>query len=238
MMEFVVLLLLSLLVNFALPRDTHGGEHVFHLASASEDYRISCQTLFLLLKKKKGLVDTIDKTMMFIKASTDNHRDKENRLKILELFRREMKAAEASLLVALRDMDRTVNCDYKLLDSVKRTCEGRLQDTRDNSAQAEENYAAILSLEKDISSKHSNVSIPNAGQFLNDILMTLSQAADELEQELKEDTFERLLSVKGALLETVVKLRKPSQRGHHPLLGVEDVSFLVGLLHAPQHLHA
>lgn len=220
---FVVLAFLSLEVSHVLPRETHGGGHLFHLTTSSENYQISCQTLLLLLKKRKGLVGTIDKTMMFIKASTETNEDKENRLKILELFRRELKAAESSLLAALRDMERTVNCDYKLLDSVKSTCEGRLQDMRDNSAQAEEDYAAILSLEKNINSKHSNFSIANAGQFLNDILMTLSQAADELESELKEDTFEKLLSVKGALLETVVKLKKPSQRGQHTLLGVEEV---------------
>jgi len=168
---------------------------------------------------------------MYIKTGTDTDEDKQNRLRILELFRRELKAAESSLLVALRDMDRTVNCDYKRLDSVKNTCEGRLQDMRDISAQAEENYAAILSLEKEINSKHSNLSIANAGKFLNDILMTLSHAADELERELKEDTFEKLLSVKGALLETVVKLRKSSQRGQHTLLSAKEVCMLTSNVH-------
>ena len=221
------LMLLSLAIRLVLPEvlpaETRGGDHVFHLTSISENYQVSCQTLLLLLKKKKGLVATIDRTMMYIEAGTDTDEEKENRMRILELFRRELKAAEASLLAALRDLDRTVNCDYKVLDSVKNTCEGRLQDMRDNSAQAEENYAAILSLEKDINSKHPNVSIANAGRFLNDVLMTLSQAADDLEKELKDDTFERLLKVKGALLETVVKLKKPAQRGQHTLLGVEEV---------------
>ena len=220
---FVLLFFLGLVFVLVLPQETLGGEHLFHLTSLNEDYQISCQTLLLLLKKKKGLVATIDRSVMYIKASTDSDEEKQNRLKILELFRRELKAAEASLLAALRDMDRTVNCDYKLLDSVKSTCESRLHDMRDNSAQAEEDYAAILLLEKYINSKHSNVSIANAGKFLNDILMTLSQAADELEKELEDNTFERLLNVKGALLETVVKLRKPSQRGQHTLLGVEEV---------------
>ena len=220
---FVLLFFLGLLFSLVLPQETLGGEHLFHLTSINEDYQISCQALLLLLKKKKGLVATIDRTMMYIQASTNSDEEKRNRLKILELFRRELKAAEASLLAALRDMDRTVNCDYKLLDSVKSTCESRLHDMRDNSAQAEEDYAAILLLEKAINSKHTNVSIANAGKFLNDILMTLSQAADELEKELEDNTFERLLSVKGALLETVVKLRKPSQRGQHTLLGVEEV---------------
>ena len=218
-----VLFFLGLVFGLVLSQETLGGEHLFHLTSLNEDYQISCQTLLLLLKKKKGLVATIDRSVMYIKASTDSDEEKQNRLKILELFRRELKAAEASLLAALRDMDRTVNCDYKLLDSVKSTCESRLHDMRDNSAQAEEDYAAILLLEKYINSKHSNVSIANAGKFLNDILMTLSQAADELEKELEDNTFERLLNVKGALLETVVKLRKPSQRGQHTLLGVEEV---------------
>lgn len=233
---FVVLLFLSLIAEsvlpLVLPKEAlgGGGEHIFHLTSLSEDYQISCKAILLLLKKKKGLVATIDRTMLYIKAGTDTDEEKENRIKILELFRRELKAAEASLLTALKDIDRTVNCDYKLLDSVKSTCEGRLQDLRDNSAQAEEDYAAILSLEKSINSKHSNVSIANAGKFLNDVLTTLSQAADDLEKELKEDTFERLLSVKGALLETVVKLRKPSQRGQHTLLGVKEVCNFVTVL--------
>lgn len=220
---FTLLVSLGLVFGLVRPLETLGGEHIFQLTSLNENYQISCQALLLLLKKKKGLVATIDRTMMYIKASTDSDEEKENRLKILELFRRELKAAEAAFLSALRDMERTVNCDYKLLDSVKSTCESRLQDMRDNSAQAEEDYAAILSLEKDINSKHSNMNIANAGKFLNDILTTLSQAADELEKELKDDTFERLLSVKGALLETVVKLRKPSQRGQHTLLGVKEV---------------
>ena len=230
-LNFVIPLCLGSLTSLVLPRETraetHGGEHVFHLAGLSEDYQINCQTLLLLLKKKQGLLATIDRTVKLTEAGSDTEKDKTNRLKILELFERELKAAEASLIAALKDMERTVNCDYKLLDSVKSTCEGRLQDMRDNSARAEEDYAEILSLEKSINSKHSNVSIVNAGQFLNDILTTLSQAADELERELEEeDTFERLLKVKGALLETVVKLRKPSQRGQHTLIGVKEVRIL------------
>lgn len=221
------LLFLSLIARLVLPRDTGGGEDIL-----TTSHRISCQTLFLLLQKKKGLLTTIDRTMMFIKSSTVTVEDKQNRLKILELFRRELKAAEASFLAALKDMERTVNCNYKRLDSVKDTCEGRLQDMRDISAQAEENYAAILSLEKDINSKHANMSIANAGKFLNDVLMTLSEAADNLEKELKEDTFERLLRVKGALLETVVKLRKPSQRGQHTLLGVKEVCNFLTCMHS------
>ena len=230
-MRCLIVVILGSLISPVLPREargeTHGGEHLFHLAGLSEDYQISCQALLLLLKKKQGLLATIDKTVELIEAGTQAEKEKTNRLKILELFERELKAAEASLVAALKDMERTVNCDYKLLDSVKRTCEGRLQDMRDNSARAEEDYAEILSLEKSINSKHSNVSITNAGQFLNDILLTLSQAADELEGELKEkDTFERLLKVKGALLETVVKLRKSSQRGQHTLIGVKEVRIL------------
>ena len=187
-LNFVIPLCLGSLTSLVLPRETraetHGGEHVFHLAGLSEDYQINCQTLLLLLKKKQGLLATIDRTVKLTEAGSDTEKDKTNRLKILELFERELKAAEASLISALKDMERTVNCDYKLLDSVKSTCEGRLQDMRDNSARAEEDYAEILSLEKSINSKHSNVSIVNAGQFLNDILTTLSQAADELEREL------------------------------------------------------
>lgn len=231
-MRCLIFVILGSLISHVLPREsrgeTHGGEHLFHLAGISEDYQISCQTILLLLKKKQGLLATIDKTVKLIEAGTDTEKDKTNRLKILELFERELKAAEASLVSALKDMERTVNCDYKLFDNVKRTCEGRLQDMRDNSARAEEDYAEILSLEKSINSKHSNVSITNAGQFMNDILLTLSQAADKLERELEEeDTFERLLKVKGALLETVVKLKKPSQRGQHTLIGVKEVRIYI-----------
>ena len=199
---------LSVSVFLVFAKESIDKEHVFRLTSLHENYESDCQGLLLLLKKKKGLVATIDRTMVHIKASSEGDEDKEERLNILELFRRELKAAEFTLLIALKDMDRTVNSDYKLLDNIKNTCKQRLDDLRDISAQAEENYAAVLSLEKEINSKHSNVSVANAGKFLNDILVTLSHAVDELEKELKENTFERLLDVKGAQLETVVKLNR------------------------------
>jgi len=202
----LLLLIVSISVGLIFAKDSVDGDHVFRLTSLHENYESNCQGLLLILKKKKGLIATIDRTRMHIKAGSEGDEDKQERLNILELFRRELKAAEFTLLIALKDMDRTVNSDYKLLDNIKNTCKQRLDDLRDISAQAEENYAAILSLEKDINSKHTNVSVANAGKFLNDILVTLSHAVDELENELKENTFERLLGVKGAQLETVVKL--------------------------------
>ena len=213
----LLFLILNVSVFLVFAKESIDREHVFRLTSLHENYESNCQSLLLLLKKKKGLVATIDRAMVHLKASPEGEEDKEERLNILELFRRELKAAEFTLLVALQDMDRTVNSNYKVLDNIKNTCKQRLDDLRDISAQAEENYAAVLSLEKDINSKHSNVSVANAGKFLNDILVTLSHAVDELEKELNENTFEQLLDMKGAQLETVVKLNKDIVNDHdHP----------------------
>ena len=127
------------------------------------------------------------------------------KLKVLRLYQREVNASEEALLVVLRGLQRTLASDYQSLEKIRLSCELRLKEMQGVALQIEEHHNTLHQLEKEAkaiqkghnSSKH---------HIMNDMLSEISEAADKLENNLKEDLFSDMVGGHEAGVETVLKV--------------------------------
>ena len=134
--------------------------------------------------------------------------------KVLGIYQRELKAVENSLEMVLRDLNQILSSDYHSIENIKRACKMRQEDMRAMAILVEEDYNVILELEKETLSSHPNTSLQTHFSILNQFLSEISHAADTLEKELAENTFNDYKNLKGADFETVVKLSEDSLHQH------------------------
>jgi hypothetical protein len=169
--------------------------------------------LTLLNAKKRNILNTLKRSNQKIQQDLRiNERDRRDRLQVLELFRQELEATDRSLLTVIGDYERTLSSGFQSIDDIKKSCFHRLQDMRNVSLQVEEDYNAILELQKTIQLHHPT---NNKGHsIMVEILRTLAHAADELEEELKDDVFDAALGRGGVEVETVVKLSNYHSHTH------------------------
>ena len=100
----------------------------------------------------------------------------------------------------------------------------RMSDVREAAVLVEEDYNAILYLEKEMNSLHPNVNstLQIHNHVINEILAEISHAADNLEHALqKEDIFSDSKRMEGAAFETVVKLSEGSFPEDHRLMNIQ-----------------
>ena len=174
--------------------------------------------LTLLIAKKRNILNALKRSSHKIESDRGiKDKDKKDKLQVLELFRRELEATDRSLLTVIGDFERTLNSGFHSIDDIKESCFKRLEDMRNVSLQVEEDFNAILALQKDIQLHHPSSNQGNS--IMIEILHTLAHAADELEEELKDDVFDAALSKGNVEVETVVKL---SHFHSHTHLRVSD----------------
>ena len=167
-----------------------------------------------MLAKKKKLVDTISGHMKTIQQLPSISAEVLFKMKVLDVYQREMKAAETSLVIVLKDLNQTLSSDYHSIDNIKLSCKARQEDMRNAAIQVEEDYNVILELEREMMSHHPNSSLQTHFNLVNEFLAELSHAADTLENELVDDVFSNYKKIEGAGIETVVKLSENSLSEH------------------------
>lgn len=168
-----------------------------------------------MLNKKKALVENIADHVQRIQRQPAISPETHLKMNMLLIFQRELKAAENSLLTALRDFNQTLNSNYSSIENIKKNCKVRQEDMRNAAVQVEEDYNIILSLEREMSAHHPNASLQSHFKIVNEFLTEISRAADTLESQLVEDVFSSYKNMRGAGLETVVKLSEHSLHEHN-----------------------
>ena len=175
-----------------------------------------------MLQKKSSLLRTLNAHITNIQP----HPTPEEKIKmeVLKLYERELRASEKSLVAVLQDLNQTLSSDYQSLDNIKQSCQMRMSDVREAAVLVEEDYNAILYLEKEMNSLHPNVNstLQIHNHVINEILAEISHAADNLEHALqKEDIFSDSKRMEGAAFETVVKLSEGSFPEDHRLMNIQ-----------------
>lgn len=176
----------------------------------------TCRSLSRMLHKKDGVLRTLNERIVEISSKPSITPQEKLKMEILELYRRELKATEKSLVTVLQDLNRTLGSDYRSLEKIKQSCRMRLDDMRDAAVLVEEDYNGIHELEKEMQLLHPNLSLHSHYRAVNEILSEISHAADSLESELQEDVFGDSKKMEGAAFETVVKLKEEVMFHEHP----------------------
>lgn len=168
----------------------------------------TCSSLSLMLLKKDSLLKSLDTRIEEIRSQPAITPEQKLKMEILLVYRRELKSADKSFLAVLRDLNATLSSDYRSLEKIKHSCEMRLDDMRNAAVSVEVDYNAILELEREMHALHPNASLQAHHRIIDEMLVEISHAADDLENELEEDVFRDSKNIRGAALETVVKLKE------------------------------
>ena len=176
----------------------------------------SFREVFYMLRKKNNLLNTLNAHIEEIRSQQAITQEEKIKMEALKVYERELKATEKSLATVLQDLNQTLSSDYRSLDTLKHSCQMRMGDMKDAAVLVEEDYNAILYLEKEMSSLHPGLQTHN--HIINEILTEISHAADNLEHVLQEDVFSDSRKIEGAAFETVVKLKDGV---HHRLMHLQ-----------------
>ena len=183
----------------------------------------TCKNVLLMMHKKSNLLSTVSHRMSDFRNRPTASVDLKFQMAILTIFERELKATEKSLVAVLKDLNLTLSSGYQSLEKIKKSCQLRLDDMRDAAVLVEEDYSSILELEKEMKSLHPNATLQTHFHLLNEIFSEIVHAADDLESNLHEDVFGDSKRIKGASVETVIKLH-------------EDELYEHGLLHMQKRM--
>lgn len=141
-------------------------------------------------------------------------------LKVLKLFEEEVNASEDAFMVVMQGLQRTLASDYQSLENIRLSCEERLKELQSIALVVEENHNTMHHLEKEALLIHRGLNSTKDHRTMKEILSEISQAADKLENDLKEDLFNDMIGgQKGrgerqkAGIETVLKVGVASDEG-------------------------
>lgn len=168
-----------------------------------------------MLSRKKNLLNNIGNHIQSIQHQSVISPEVHFKMKVLNIYQRELKAAENSLVTVLRDLNQTLSSDYRSIENIKQSCKMRQEDMKSAAILVEEDYNVILDLEKEMLSHHPNTSLQTHFKLVNKFLSEIAQAADKLENRLAEDIFSDFKNMEGAGIETVVKLSEGSLHEHN-----------------------
>ena len=193
----------------------------------------TCKSLHLMLRKKQELTKLISSRMEDFKKTirkeaalaagvgpgksgtsksptkgkSSHHSQADFKLKVLKLYQQEVDASEEALLVVLRGLQRTLTSDYQSLEKIQMSCEMRQKEMQSVALQVEEHHNTLHKLNKEAIAIQKNLnSTKDHHRMMDDILSEISEAADKLENNLKEDLFSDMVGVHGAGVETVLKV--------------------------------
>lgn len=181
----------------------------------------TCRNLLYMMNKKSSLLSTVSRRMSDVEKKSTISAELKFQMEILAIFQRELKATEKSLVAVLNDLNQTLSSGYQSLEKIKKSCQLRLDDMREAAVLVEEDYTSILELEREMKSLHPNTSLQTHYHLLDEIFSELIHAADSLESNLQEDVFGDSKRLRGASVETVIKL-------------YEDELYEHGILHMQQ----
>ena len=183
----------------------------------------TCKNLLFMLHRKNSLLSNVGHRIADVQQKQTVSPNMKFQMEILSVFQRELKASEKSLVAVLNDLNQTLSSGYQSLQKIKKSCQLRLDDMREAAVVVEEDYSSILELEKEMKSLHPNTSLQTHYHLLDEIFSEIIHAADDLESILQEDVFGDSKRLRGASVETVIKLH-------------EDEFYEHGLLHMQKRM--
>ena len=170
------------------------------------DSNFTCKNVLFMLHKKANILASVSRRIGDIQKRPTISPDMKLQIEVLGIFQRELKATEKSLIAVLQDLNETLSSGYQSLEKIKKSCQLRLDDVREAAVLVEEDYNAILELEKEVKALHPNVSLQTHYHLLDELFSEIIHAADDLESNLQEDIFGDSKKLRGASVETVIKL--------------------------------
>ena len=167
----------------------------------------TCQSLALMLRKSSGIQSALQKQLDSGKSKLPSSNAEAFKLKLMELYVRELRTAERTLIDFLHDFNDSLSGEYGVLSRLEKNCQDRLNSMRSAAVSLEEDYNYIIELEKEMMSVlNVNVSLGDRPRIIKGIFSEISHAADELEKKFQGDAFQLSKKLGGAALETVVKV--------------------------------
>ena len=170
----------------------------------------SCTAVSRLFKAKERVTEKLSNAL-------NRRKRKENlteaQIKTIRIFQGELNVTERAVLDALNGLRKLLEEDYKSVVSMKEAINLRLESLKALTLQQEDQYNAIVDAEKafltankhaDSIDKQSNGTLIE--KLIGGVLDDISFAADQLEDQLEEKTFEKGRNAKGASIEAVVRL--------------------------------
>ncbi len=135
-------------------------------------------------------------------------------IKAIGFFRKEINDTEGLFYEALTGLRRVLKGDYRSLRNLEKTSKQRLEELKKATLIQEEEYNAILSAEKEEIAElkkqgHDNVSKTNTAirKFIDNLLNDISKAADKLEVQLDDESFQKTVRAKKEKIEIETVLR-------------------------------
>ena len=170
--------------------------------------RFTCANLLAMFRRSRQLGRVINKSIGDILNTKVRNFESNLKLKVLELYRREVNASEGAVITAMAGFNRTLSSDYTSLTKIMDSCESRLQEMQSAALLVEQNHNSLHKLEKETAAllESRNQSRTEHHSLLNEFLLEISRAADVLEGTLTDNAFSNLVEEKGVDIETVVKV--------------------------------
>lgn len=167
----------------------------------------TCHFVSHLFKAKKSVVN---KLVNLLEIKKERQKLTNAQVKTITIFKNELNVSERAVFDALNGLRKLLLEDYKSLVHMKDAIKQRLEALKLLALQQEDQFNAISEAEKEFvsASKHADVQTNGTRieKIIGGILDDISFAADKLEDELDEKTFEKTRNAKGASIEAVVRL--------------------------------
>lgn len=179
-----------------------------------------CKQMKVLFSQK----GTVERALnAALKASESNDKlppkAREHQSKAIAIFQREINDTVDALFKSMSSLRKILNGDFRSINQLKEASKARLDLLKQAMITAEDDYNEIIDEEKlevadeqkQSTRKDSNV----IKKFINDLMMDLASAANDLESKLDDDQFEKELHDRKKLvnIETVIRIGDEDDTG-------------------------
>ena len=173
---------------------------------------LTCQSISHLFKAKERVVN---KLTNLLRTKGKPPKLTNDQVNTITIFRNELNVTERAVFDSLNGLRKLLQEDYKSVVHMKEAIKQRLESLKLLALQQEDQFNAISEVEKSFVAANKHADIQNNGtrieKVIGNILDEISFAADKLENELDEKTFEKTRNAKGASIEAVVRLTEEEE---------------------------
>ena len=178
---------------------------------------LMCQSVSHLFKAKERVVNKLTHLLQ-INGHGGRQKLTKDQVKTIAIFRNELNVTERAVFDALNGLRKLLQEDYKSVVHMKEAIKQRLEALKLLALQQEDQFNAISETERAFMSANKHLDLQNNGtrieKIIGGILDEISFAADKLEDELDEKTFEKTRNAKGASIEAVVRINEDGEAGN------------------------
>ena len=201
-------------------KDTIRNVNKRHVLESKRTARDPCKELSLgqLFVVKHHIEETLlDSLNSVQKDKSIEKKTRDRQIRAILLFRKEINETESLLYDSVKSLRRVLKGDYKSLRNLEKTSKQRLDKLKQATLEEEQEYKDILQAEKEEITELRRQGHNGArGQdtplrkFINNLLSDISAAADKLELQLDDGSFEKKFreNNRNYAIETVLRLNE------------------------------